>query len=211
MNNDIAQKAIVLKLNANWKAVNVATVQESICDLITGVVEAIDIVYKINEDGSPDFSTVEYTIPVNWEQWIKLPIHPWHLSIHSTKMVIRVPTVVVAINYRKIHKKKYKGKPTKEALAVRDGCVDGYTGKPLDYDEATIDHVIPKARGGPDTFDNTVLTTKETNNRKGDKLNSEIGLKLHVVPKAPPEVLISHTIRKARHMDWKTFLEIQEK
>jgi len=47
---DIAHKAIVLKLNKRWKPVGVELVSKTICDLMTGVVEAIDIVYALNED-----------------------------------------------------------------------------------------------------------------------------------------------------------------
>jgi 5-methylcytosine-specific restriction endonuclease McrA len=208
--NDIAQKAIVLKLNKLWKPVNVETVSKTICDLMTGVVMAMDIVYSINEDGTPNFDKPEYVNPVGWDQWITLPVRDWDLSIHSTRMKIRVPTVVITVNYSKVHEKKFKGKPTKEALFIRDNGIDGYTGKELDYQEATIDHVIPKDRGGTDTFDNTVLTTKEINNKKGRMLNSEAGLKLLINPHNPKPIKVSYTIRKARHQDWKNFLLVKK-
>ena len=205
---DIAHKAIVLKLNKLWKPVGVELVSKTICDLMTGVIEAIDIVYASNPDGTPNFETeYEYVNPVTWEQWVKLPVRPWDLSIHSTHMHIRVPTVVVTKNYAKIPEKKFKGKPTKEGLFIRDNGTDAYHGTDLEYETATIDHVLPLSRGGTDTYDNTVLTDKETNNKKGNRLNSEAGLKLLWKPTQPKAILVSHTIRKARHQDWKFFLE----
>ena len=203
---DIAHKAIVLKLNKLWKPVGVELVSKTICDLMTGVIEAIDIVYMMNPDGTPNFEEHEYVNPVSWDEWVKLPVRPWDLSIHSTHLNIRVPTVVITKNYSKMPEKKLKGKPTKEGLFIRDNGVDPYTGQELAYEEATIDHVLPLSRGGADTYENTVLTTKEINNKKGNKLNSEAGLNLMFNPTQPKAIKVSHTIRKARHQDWRPFL-----
>lgn len=203
---NIENKAIVLKLNAKWQVVGIGLVSKTICDMMTGVVFGMNIVYAINNDGTPNFEVQEYAAPVSWDEWMKLEVRPWDLSIRSSKFKMRVPTVVVAANYAKLHHKKFKGKPTKEALAIRDNLIDCYTGKELDLGEATIDHILPRSRGGTDTFDNTGLTTKEINNRKGNKLNSEVGLKLFINPHNPKPIPISHTIRKARHVDWSAFL-----
>jgi 5-methylcytosine-specific restriction endonuclease McrA len=204
---DIASKAICLKLNKHWRRIGVGLVSDTICDLVSGVILAIDIVYATNADGTPNFDVQESLNPVDWDTWMTLPVRPWDLSIHSTNMEIRVPTVVITKKYAKVPEKKFKGKPTKEALAIRDNLTDAYTGKEIDYDDATIDHVIPKFRGGSDTYDNTVLTTKETNNKKGHMTNSEAGLTLYINPRIPKPIPVSHTIKKARHFDWKPFLE----
>lgn len=206
MNGNIAHKAIVLKLNRKWEPVGVELVSKTICDLMTGVIIAMDIHYAENEDGSPDFGQQTYVNPVSWNEWVKLPVRPWDLSIHSSKMEVRVPTVVITQNYSKVHKKKFDGKPTKEGLMFRDNGRDGYTGEELDFDLATIDHVLPRSRGGADTYENTVLTTKKINNDKGNKLNHEIGLVLKVKPHTPSPILVSNTIRKVRHRDWHPFL-----
>jgi 5-methylcytosine-specific restriction endonuclease McrA len=207
--SDIAHKAIVLKLNRNWEPVGVELVGKTICDLMTGVIAAMDIVYTVNEDGTPNFSTYEYVNPVGWDDWINLPVRPWDLSIHSTHMHIRIPTVVITHNYARVPEKKFRGKPTKEGLAIRDNLVNAYTGEELELAEATIDNVVPLSRGGADTYDNTVLTSKEINNRKGNRLNSEVGLTLLVNPHTPGPIRVSQTIRKARHQDWKHFLGLK--
>jgi 5-methylcytosine-specific restriction endonuclease McrA len=207
---DIAHKALCLKLNANWKPVGIGLVGPTICDLMTGVIEALDISYSENPDGSINFDDYNPR-PCTWEEWVMLPLRPWDWSIHSTHMTVRVPTVVVAKNYSKVPHKKFMGKPTKEGLAIRDNLIDAYTGEELEYDRSTIDHVIPLFRGGTNTYHNTVLTTKETNNRKGHKLNSEAGLTLFVTPHHPKSIPVSQTIRKARHTDWRHFLETPKK
>jgi 5-methylcytosine-specific restriction endonuclease McrA len=54
------------------------------------------------------------------------------------------------------------------------------TGKSL-----TIDHVIPRSRGGGHTWDNVVIACEKCNGRKGDKFLTEAGLTLRHKPKAP--------------------------
>jgi 5-methylcytosine-specific restriction endonuclease McrA len=203
---DIAHKAIVLKLNKRWMPVGVELVGKTICDLMTEVIEAVDIVYTLNPDGTPNFELHEYVNPVSWDEWIKLPIRPWDLSIHSTYLNIRAPTVVITKKYNKIPERKFKGKPTKEGLFIRDNGTDIYTGQEIAFEDATIDHIIARSRGGTDTYDNTGLTTKNINNKKGSKTVNEAGLKLQFNPTIPNKILVSQTIRKARHHDWKLFL-----
>lgn len=204
--NNIANKAIVLKLNRRWNPVGVALVSKTLADMMTGVVLGMDICYPLNEDGTPNFEDYGNPRPVTWDEWITLPVREWDLAIHSPRMTIRVPTVIITAKYDKIPEKTFKGKPTKEGVYIRDNGIDGYTGREIDFSEATLDHVIPKHRGGTDTYDNVVLTTKEINNRKGNKLNSEAGLKLVVQPHHPKPLKAYNTIRKIRHHDWKNFL-----
>lgn len=206
--SNIAQKAIVLKLNKNWQAVEVAIVQDVIPDLVTGVLQGLDIEYVMKDEETPDTTQYNYVRPVEWDEWMTLPVRPWDFAIHTPKQAIRVPTVVITKKYDKMPMKHYKGKPTKEALFYRDGGRCIYTGRKLDYDEATIDHVLARSRGGEDSFENTGLTTKELNNRKGNLTPKEVGLKPLWSPSAPKPVPIWMTIRKIRHADWKFFLEL---
>lgn len=223
---NIADRVICLKLNAAWMPVETQKVQKAVCDLITGVCDALDIQYPLNEDGTPDLSTHNVR-PVAWDEWITLPVNPWQPSIKATRdRLIRVPTVLVAKNYARMPDKEFKGKPTKEGLFFRDKGRDAYTGKLLDWEEATIDHVVPSDRGGADSYDNTVLTTREINNWKGRSLNNELrqgrdapsgltfekgsGLKLLITPRHPKKVPKSWTIRTAQHVDWTNYLVVPQ-
>ena len=203
---NIAHRSIVLKLNRNFFPIGVELVSKTICDLISGVVLALDINYELNDDGTPNFNRVEYFNPVNWDEWMKLKIRHWDFAIHSKNMTIRVPTVVITKNYSKVRFKTFSGKPSKSALFMRDNGRDAYTGEELELDTASIDHVLPLSRGGKDEFSNAVLTTKKINNAKGNKLNSEAGLTLLLNPHHPKPIPISHTIKKSRCVDWTHFL-----
>lgn len=204
---DISQKDIVLKLNNSWQPVGHDIVANAIVDLCAGLaVEALDIEYEMNEDGTPNFDKTLYMTPVDWARWITLPVRPWDLSIHSPSMTIRVPTVLIAKNYNKMPMIYHRGKPSLRAVYSRDKGIDQYTGDQLNERDASIDHVIPKSRGGSNSWDNVVLTTKSLNYKKGAKLPEEMGLKLIRQPKKPIPTPIAFLIKKARHRDWLHFM-----
>ena len=211
--SNVAQKLICLILNKSWKAVGYKTVKDTIIQLCGTAIEtepsslALDIDYELDEDGQPIFDNPININPVTWDEWIKLPIRPWDLSIRSVNTEIRVPTVVVASNYNKMPVRMFKGKPTKDALWRRDGGICQYSGKAVSKDEANIDHVIPISRGGKDSWTNMVVSSKDINSKKGNKLNEEVGLKLIRKPKAPEPTRICDLITEAKHADWKYFLE----
>jgi 5-methylcytosine-specific restriction endonuclease McrA len=212
----IINRTQVLKLNKAWQAVGQSTVGKALVDLAAGKCAlALDIEYEKNERGEyildeNDWpSGQSWPRPVTWEEWITLPVRPFDDAIHygrNGEKTIRAPTVIIAKNFARMPKKTFKGKPSKDAIWIRDGGIDQYTGKKLRRDEATIDHVIPQSRGGQHTWENLALTAKEINSKKGNKLNNEIGLKLIREPKAPRPIPLSNLIREVKHPDWKPHL-----
>jgi len=54
----------------------------------------------------------------------------------------------------------------------------------------TIDHVLPRSRGGPHTWDNVVAACNACNSRKGDRTPEEAAMPLTRSPKAPPHPAI---------------------
>lgn len=67
-------------------------------------------------------------------------------------------------------------------LLRRDNHICQYCGATRNL---TIDHVIPRSKGGLHTWDNVVTACGTCNSQKGDRLLSEIGMSLKVKPKAP--------------------------
>ncbi len=77
----------------------------------------------------------------------------------------------------------------------RDGQACQYCGSTK---KLTLDHVIPKSKGGPHSWDNVVTACEPCNLKKGDKLLHEVGLVLKSKPKAPthPAVAFSEQFWK---------------
>jgi len=208
----IENKLICLNLNANWQPIGFKTVKDAIVDLCGCDVGgkpatlALDIDYNIDDFGDPILTEPKTMNPVSWTEWLSLPVRPWDLSINSAHMKVRVPTVIIAVNFSKMPVKQFKNKPSKDAIYVRDGGIDQYTGKKLDRNIATVDHVIPRSKGGGDTWENLVLCSKDINSKKGNRYNNEVGLKLLKNPTAPQPVPVYALIKDARHVDWQHFL-----
>ena len=102
---------------------------------------------------------------------------------------------------------KKRPKLCAKAIRERDGNRCQYTGRILHPNEGSLDHVVPRSRGGKDAWENLVWSAKEVNQRKADRLPHEAGLKLLSVPRAPKELPVSALIRNAHGVEeWKLFL-----
>jgi len=191
---DILNKTIVLVLNRNWQAINIRTPQEAFCMMATNVATALEIEGK------------NHIRPVTWEEWITLPIRDGDNAVHTVRGAIRVPTVIVALNFAKVPKKRPK--LCAKTIRERDGNRCQYTGKLLRPDEGSLDHVLPRSRGGKDEWGNLVWSDKAVNAKKGNRLPHEAGLKLLTVPRAPKELPVTALIRNLQGIaDWKLFVK----
>src|SRR5215475_9652605 len=192
--SDILNKAIVLVLNRNWQAINVRTPQEAFCMMATNVATGLDI------EGE------DHIRPVTWDEWITLPIRPQDNAVQTVRGSIRVPAVIVAVNFAKVPKKRPK--LCAKAIRERDRNRCQYTGQLLKPDEGSLDHVLPRSRGGKDTWENLVWSSKDVNARKANRLPHEAGLKLLKTPRAPRELPASAFIRNAHNVaDWHLFVK----
>ena len=191
--SDILNKSMVLVLNRNWQAINIRTPADAFCQMATNVATGLDI------------ESEEHIRPVTWDEWITLPIRSQDNAVRTAHSIIRVPTVIVAVNYAKVPKKRPK--LNARNIRERDGNRCQYTGRLLHPDEGSLDHVLPRSRGGKDTWENLVWSAKDVNQRKADRLPHEAGLKLLTVPRAPKELPVSALIRNTHGFaEWKLFL-----
>jgi 5-methylcytosine-specific restriction endonuclease McrA len=204
MNTNILTKNIVLVLNKNWQAINIRTPQEAFCQMATNAATALDI--ELADDASSGAETLR---PVSWDEWVTLPIRAQDNAVRTARGLIRVPTVIVALNFAKVPKKRPK--LCAKTIRERDGNRCQYTGKVLKPDEGSLDHVLPRSRGGADTWENLVWSCKEVNSRKGNRLPHEAGLKLLSTPRAPKELPATQLLRNSHGVEeWKLFLNKAE-
>ncbi len=91
--SDILNKTIVLVLNRNWQAINIRTPQDAFCQMATNVATALDI--ELNDDGGH----AQALRPVTWDEWITLPVREGDYAVRTARGAIRVPTVIVAVNF----------------------------------------------------------------------------------------------------------------
>jgi hypothetical protein len=130
----VLNKSIVLVLNKSWQAINVRTPAEVFPQLATNVATALEIAGE------------DVIRPVAWDEWITLPVREQDQSVQTVRGPIRVPTVIVLARFNRVPMKR----PTLSARTIRerDGSRCQYTGRVLKHDEGSLDHVLPRSRGG---------------------------------------------------------------
>lgn len=201
---EILNAKICLRLNANWQRIGFATVAEAFTALTGGDKKsppalALDIEYELDEEGKPNYDKMLSVMPKSWDEWMELPVRTFDMSISTVKRQIRVPTVIICPKFHKMPIKKPR--PTPKAIRERDNNVCQYSGKKLTNKTASIDHILPKSKGGQDTWENLILCDKDLNSKKGNRLNEEIGLKPLRKPFAPKAVPLSELIKDSKHPD----------
>ncbi len=143
--------------------------------------------------------------PVPWDEWVRLPVRDQDQAAQTVRGPIRMPTVIVLANFARVPKKRPK--LCSKTIRERDGNRCQYTGALLKAEEGSIDHVVPRSRGGRDAWENCVWASKMVNSKKGNRLPQEAGLKLLKAPKPVPELPVTFLIRNALGIpDWEPFI-----
>jgi|TARA_B100000073_G_C23426250_1_gene449298 hypothetical protein len=113
--------------------------------------------------------------------------------------------VIRLLNFIRIpFNKMMRAKPGRNAIYVRDGHKCQYCGATR---RLTIDHVIPKSKGGTDDWENLVVACSSCNIKKGDKMLEQSGLKLSRKP-ARPRTHLDLTISQTKCEEWREYCYI---
>ena len=100
---------------------------------------------------------------------------------HSAQLSVAVPSIVRLCHMVRIPRWARTPPLTRRAVLRRDGGRCAYCAAPAD----TVDHVVPRSRGGRHDWSNVVAACKRDNMAKGDRLLSELGWALSFRPAAP--------------------------
>lgn len=88
---------------------------------------------------------------------------------------------------------------------VRPGVI--HHGRVLGKADFTIDHILPKSRGGRDAWTNTACACAHCNHRKGDRLPHEAGMRLRWEPKTPRTSYLVIALGTGPDV-WKRYVEV---
>jgi len=101
-------------------------------------------------------------------------------ELHSLHEIVHVPAVVRLTRYVRVPYRKTVPL-TRKAVFARDGGRCVYCDAPA----TSLDHVVPKSRGGPHTWENVVASCRRCNHVKADRPISELGWRMARAPRAP--------------------------
>ena len=124
--------------------------------------------------------------------------------VRSAKQEFDMPAVILLQRYVRIPNSR-RVPVSRRGVLRRDAHRCGYCGKSAN----TIDHVIPKSRGGQDSWENLVACCLRCNNAKSDKTPQEMGWELRVTPKMPTGLVWSVRGAEKPMPQWQEFLALQ--
>jgi 5-methylcytosine-specific restriction endonuclease McrA len=186
----------VLVLNRLWQAVNVCTAKRALTLVFQGHAQVV----LSEPDGS--FRTYSFS------EWRDVSEQESHEEVvHTISFRIRVPRVILLFAFDRLPKKEVKF--TRHNIFERDRNTCQYCGRAFDRKDLNLDHVIPRDRGGPTSWENIVCSCIPCNTRKANRTPPEAGLHLVRKPKRPkwrPFVQINFTLH--HHDSWKHFIDL---
>jgi 5-methylcytosine-specific restriction endonuclease McrA len=157
-----------LILNRNWQPIRVSTVARSLILVWNDHARIVD---------PADFQTYD------WSDWTAMAPEEGELFIQAVTYRLRVPEVVALTKYDRVPLGKVAF--NRRNLFKRDHETCQYCGDQPGLDSLTIDHILPRSRGGTSTWENCVLACIECNKRKADRTPKEAHMKLGTKPGRP--------------------------
>ena len=180
----------VLVLNRLFQAIQVTTVKKAFCLLYKGHVRAVN----------PDYSTCD------WEDWLDVPPQPEEEFIVTPTVRIRVPRVVLLIDFEGVP--RHEVRFTRKNIFYRDRNKCQYCGHRFTTRDLNLDHVVPLSRGGKSTWENVVCCCIPCNSRKGGRTPEEAHMRLIHVPSRPRwHPLVRLSLTSGQYEAWRNFLD----
>ena len=186
----------VLILNRFWQPVNIVSVRRAFGLLFCNNAKVIYNHYDNYRiiDGEMWLQESIKNIPKDKSEWVATP-----------NSRIKIPKILLLKEYSQIPTREPK--LTRGNIFRRDGYRCQYTGKVYPSDRLNIDHVIPKSYGGKSTWENLVTSSIDANQKKGNRLPHEAGLKLIRKPVRPKwRVFTIDFSAENIDADWRIFI-----
>jgi 5-methylcytosine-specific restriction endonuclease McrA len=130
-------------------------------------------------------------------------IEPADRELHSERMTMTRPAVIRLRTYVNVPRDVHRRKITRRAVFARDAWTCQYCGS---RSSLTVDHVVPRSKGGSSSWDNIVASCAPCNRRKGDALPRQAGMKLLRRPRMPGPQVFIHVASPTIPDNWKQYL-----
>ncbi|HEY3233097.1 MAG TPA: HNH endonuclease [Polyangiaceae bacterium] len=181
----------VLLLNRHFAPVSVASARRGIVLLYGGSALAID-----DTGEAHSFLT-----------WKKLPVRQDDDCLPIVGGALRVPRVLHLLGYDRFPRMTVR--LTRKNLMLRDGHQCQYCGRLPSLRDLNVDHIVPRSRGGLDSWENLVVSCRYCNLKKGRRTPDEAGMTLLRHPQQPRWSMSAHILMAAREpcLEWQPFLK----
>lgn len=130
-----------------------------------------------------------------------------HTEVRTPTQVLRAPSVI-KLQYR-IKRPRPRVRLSRREVFARDGHLCQYCGEGAA--KLTLDHVVPRHRGGGHSWDNLVAACGTCNHRKGGRLPEEAGMHLRrppLEPRCDVYSMYSTYLADPRNEGWRAYLTL---
>ncbi len=178
----------VLVLNKSWIPVHVTTVRRAICMVYQEIAQVI---------ATDTLQTHRFI------EWVYIEHQACTAFIATGSLPIPAPEVVQLHVYNKIP--NHEAPFTRQNLYHRDNFTCQYCSRRDSATHMSIDHVLPRSKGGQTNWENCVLACVKCNARKADRTLRQSGLRLRSEPKRPRWTPYVNLSPQDRLVSWRRF------
>jgi len=190
----------VLVLDKNYRPIRITSVRGAIYLVFREAANVLDDDYNV------------FTL----SEWLRHSAHRKEVgdkefkALRSVNNVFGVPNTIILKNY--IQRKVRNPACTKMNVFIRDMYQCQYCSTKLPQGHATVDHVIPRSKGGDLTWENAVTSCRECNNLKGSKTLLQCNMKLLKRPKPLcfDIKFFRYYAKRFRKTEWYKFLGVND-
>lgn len=183
----------VLVLNRNWTAVHICNVKRAIILLVQ------DLAHVVTED----YQTYDFS------SWIELSEHvaqEGNQFIRTPSFRLLVPEVIRLMGYHRMPPRVVKF--NRRNIYLRDSYTCQYCGRKPAREDLTIDHIIPRSRGGRSVWENVVLACMKCNVTKSNRTPLEAEMQLRRQPKRPHWLAaLRYSLQGPERPIWQKFVD----
>src|SRR6202050_1417516 len=124
-------------------------------------------------------------------------------ELHSESATLARPVVIRLMSYVKVPRDAHRRKITRRAVFARDSWTCQYCGS---RSNLTVDHVIPRSKGGSSSWENIVASCAPCNRRKGDRLPRQAGMHPRHAPRTPRAEIFIQVPSPSIPAAWRQYL-----
>lgn len=195
----------VLLLNAHYMALRVISVRRAFSLLCkyNGANEPIAEIVNVEDGRYVSYNFADWAEISAFRREFEPARYDW---IRTVRLYIAVPRIVRVLTFSKLPRQDVKF--NRRNLFARDANTCQYCGKRFPTSQLSLDHIVPRSRGGAATWENIVCACLKCNVRKGGRTPQEAHLQLIRDPQKPRRnPVVSITLSDHRYASWRQFLD----
>jgi 5-methylcytosine-specific restriction endonuclease McrA len=124
--------------------------------------------------------------------------------LRARNFSLEVPLVIRLVHYIKIPR-RMRLPCSRRGVLTRDRETCMYCGAQPGRSHLTVDHIVPRSRGGQTTWENVVAACRDCNHRKGGRTPEEANMTLSIRPRQPQYIAFALLGELERHDVWRKY------